>query len=976
MHTSLALGRAGRRLFRKIGQSKLSKNPHASSTRVLQLESLEPRRLLSASPTGDETVLTAAALGLEYEFEVVAKAEPDEWYNGIGGPYVPLGEQSPGDPGRPKVNQDYVWATTQTGADIWFASGGNVLCQASSVIGSAGSEGYEDGIHVTEGAQSQYPSGIPDDLKMFLGDWRPPEIHRYNTLTNTYEEMTPDDPLLDSTLGLRSAGANDEIVLLAGPNLYYLGMNVFAFNAQTGEYLGSDRIFRYSDIRRWENVEGQLYTSVLRTFSTSGEGAVLRWSGSLADPFDFTEVGRLDLEGANICYHEGRLYVSTWPLNYGSLMGVLGYRSEATAGIWMSPELGDDGLSWGDSWSWEKVWDIGQYEPDPVIAQSYGGGAMESFDGYLYWGTMQVPYTGTVAFSEAYPEVDASDVWDKTNRPLALFRVDSFAEPAADNVELLYGDNRLWTFTHTGGSGGYWTKVANSTGSPLFGQAGFDNDYNTYTWSMAAYDNRLYVGTFDYTTVMLGDAYVSFNGNLDAIEQYLASTYLLFDVRMGADLWCFLPDDNGTPVEPFAVSREGAGNPLNHGIRNMESTPNGLYLGSASASNLLTAPYNPPSNPLHAGGWELIRVDISGGSRMELSSDTVEENSGLGTAVGTLSVVPGGTYTYTLLDNADGRFRIEGNEIQVNDGSLLDYESLTTHTVTVQASNGTGQPLNQSFLISVTDVNEAPVDMGLSDNSVVEHVADGTVMGTLSADDPDAGDTHDYVLLDDAGGRFQIVEDELRVADGSLLDFATAFSHNISVRAVDSGGLAFDKVFTIIVQPSNTLTSIDVQEGALQRSFIRYVDLYFASGAGLDDLVAENRVQLTRFELDGSGGALVDLDGVLGVNGSRVRFDFSEYGIGGSRSSRSGNGYYEIGVDLDGNGTFEAKRHFYRLLGDVNGDRTVDTLDRNLVFAALGQSGSQLEADADGSGTVSIWDWYLTLVNSSRGLDPSLPLDD
>jgi hypothetical protein len=37
-------------------------------------------------------------------------------------------------------------------------------------------------------------------------------------------------------------------------------------------------------------------------------------------------------------------------------------------------------------------------------------------------------------------------------------------------------------------------------GAPLYGQAGFDNKYNVYIWSMAVQDGVLYVGTYDSTT--------------------------------------------------------------------------------------------------------------------------------------------------------------------------------------------------------------------------------------------------------------------------------------------------------------------------------------------------------------------------------------------------------------------------------------------------------------------------------------------
>jgi hypothetical protein len=52
-------------------------------------------------------------------------------------------------------------------------------------------------------------------------------------------------------------------------------------------------------------------------------------------------------------------------------------------------------------------------------------------------------------------------------------------------------------------------------------------------------------------------------------------------------------------------------------------------------------------------------------------------------------------------------------------------------------------------------LNHAPGIGELSANAIYENAADGTVVGVVSATDPDAGDALTYALLDDAGGRFR-----------------------------------------------------------------------------------------------------------------------------------------------------------------------------------------------------------------------------
>ncbi len=65
-------------------------------------------------------------------------------------------------------------------------------------------------------------------------------------------------------------------------------------------------------------------------------------------------------------------------------------------------------------------------------------------------------------------------------------------------------------------------------------------------------------------------------------------------------------------------------------------------------------------------------------------------------------------------------------------------------------------------------------------------------------------------------------------------------------------------------------------------------------------------------------------------------------------------------VDVDGNGSFadaaDKVFEFYRLFGDANGDGKVSVEDTNLVISQMGRSGSNLDGDVDGNGTVNILD--------------------
>ena len=178
-------------------------------------------------------------------------------------------------------------------------------------------------------------------------------------------------------------------------------------------------------------------------------------------------------------------------------------------------------------------------------------------------------------------------------------------------------------------------------------------------------------------------------------------------------------------------------------------------------------------------------------SDSNVAVNSVSESAANGTAVGVTALATDAdatdTVTYSLSDNAGGRFQIDSTTgvISVADNSLLDYETATSHAVTVTATSTDGSTSTQSFTVNLTDdASEAAVgavsDSNAAVNSVSESAANGTAVGvTALATDADATDTVTYSLSDSAGGRFQIDANSgvISVADSALLDYETATSH-------------------------------------------------------------------------------------------------------------------------------------------------------------------------------------------------------
>ena len=110
-------------------------------------------------------------------------------------------------------------------------------------------------------------------------------------------------------------------------------------------------------------------------------------------------------------------------------------------------------------------------------------------------------------------------------------------------------------------------------------------------------------------------------------------------------------------------------------------------------------------------------------------------------------------------------------------------------SVRIRVATNQGR-LTQSAWIAISG-GLAPTDVQLSPAEVLENSAAGVVIGTLTAVDPDPGDSHTFELVDGDGagdnGDFMISGNQLMVKEGLTRDFETNPSNlSIRVRARDA----------------------------------------------------------------------------------------------------------------------------------------------------------------------------------------------
>ncbi len=210
-----------------------------------------------------------------------------------------------------------------------------------------------------------------------------------------------------------------------------------------------------------------------------------------------------------------------------------------------------------------------------------------------------------------------------------------------------------------------------------------------------------------------------------------------------------------------------------------------------------------------------ITVTIQGANDtphdMATTGLTVAENAANSTSVGTITrsdLDASDTPSYSLVDSAGGRFAIHSSTgaVTVSDGSLLNYETASSHNITVRISDLAGATYDEVFTVNLTDVDEfdvsAPVDSDATANAVDENVSIGTLVGiTASASDADATtNSVTYSLFDNDGGNFAIDANTGIVTTAAALNRETlGASRNITVRATSADGSTADTVFSITI---------------------------------------------------------------------------------------------------------------------------------------------------------------------------------
>ena len=200
---------------------------------------------------------------------------------------------------------------------------------------------------------------------------------------------------------------------------------------------------------------------------------------------------------------------------------------------------------------------------------------------------------------------------------------------------------------------------------------------------------------------------------------------------------------------------------------------------------------------------------------ISLSANSITEGNEINAVIGTLSAIEadvGDSVSFSIVSGGD-KFNISGTQLRAS--AVFDYDTASSHPVTVRATDAGGLSLDQSFTVSV--LNAGPTSVSLTSSGISESASSQAVVGTLSAVEPGGGSCS-FSLVAGAGSAdnasFQISGSQLKLASGVSLDYETKSSYSVRIQATDAHGASIAQSFTVSVLNSTSDDPLSLTNGS------------------------------------------------------------------------------------------------------------------------------------------------------------------
>ncbi len=218
---------------------------------------------------------------------------------------------------------------------------------------------------------------------------------------------------------------------------------------------------------------------------------------------------------------------------------------------------------------------------------------------------------------------------------------------------------------------------------------------------------------------------------------------------------------------------------------------------------------------------------------ISLSVTTIPESDTVKQVISSISCVDpdvADTHIYTLVSGSgsadNAKVMINGNSLVLN--TALNYYVQDSLQIRIRSTDNRGCFYEQAFVIHLAHVNHPPYAIQIADSSVFDDQPLHTLVGVLSASDPDHNETFTYVLTPGTGAannsNFSISNDSLFAE--TTFDSLVQHQFSIRVRVNDHALAHYERVMTILIKnfpdPPTAMALSDnrIYENLPARSFV------------------------------------------------------------------------------------------------------------------------------------------------------------
>ena len=259
------------------------------------------------------------------------------------------------------------------------------------------------------------------------------------------------------------------------------------------------------------------------------------------------------------------------------------------------------------------------------------------------------------------------------------------------------------------------------------------------------------------------------------------------------------------------------------------------------------------------------------------TTHTVAENTAAGENIGSpMSATDddGDTLSYSLSGTDAGKFSIDSTNGQLRTNAPLDYETKTSYTVTITASDST-----DSTTITVTinvinkTENRAPVfsEGSSATRSVAENTGSGVDIGSVVAATDDDGDTLSYSLSGTDASSFSIDSTIGQLKTGAALNFEDKSSYTFTITVSDE---TFTDTITVTINVTDANDAPIFTDG---ESTSRSVAEDTATGNNIGSVVAATDADndTLTYSLSGTDASSFSIDSTIGQlkTGAALNFE-------------------------------------------------------------------------------------------------------